>query len=103
MDFEGIKRAAEGYRENMSRFLRDLIAIPSESCGEEGVIKRTILEMERLGFDRTEIDPQGNALGWMGQGDKVIAFDGHIDTVGVGNILNWEQDQIGRASCRERV
>ena len=92
MDFEGIKRAAEGYRENMSRFLRDLIAIPSESCGEEGVIKRTILEMERLGFDRTEIDPQGNALGWMGQGDKVIAFDGHIDTVGVGNILNWEQD-----------
>ncbi len=92
MDFEGIKRASEGYRENMSKFLRDLIAIPSESCGEEGVIKRTILEMERLGFDRTEIDPQGNALGWMGQGDKVIAFDGHIDTVGVGNAGNWDHD-----------
>ena len=92
MDFECIKRASEGYRENMSKFLRDLIAIPSESCGEEGVIKRTILEMERLGFDRTEIDPQGNALGWMGQGDKVIAFDGHIDTVGVGNAGNWDHD-----------
>ena len=92
MDFEAIKKAAEGYREDMSKFLRDLIAIPSESCGEEGVIKRTILEMERLGFDRTEIDPQGNALGWMGQGDKVIAFDGHIDTVGVGNAGNWDHD-----------
>ena len=34
----------------------------SESCEEEGVIKRTIREMEALGFDKAEIDPQGNAL-----------------------------------------
>ena len=41
MDFEAIKRAAEGYRADMSRFLRDMIAIPSrESCEEEGVVKR---------------------------------------------------------------
>ena len=66
MDFEAIKRAAEGYQADMTRFLRDLIAIPSESCEEEGVINRTILEMERLGFDKAEIDPEGNALGWMG-------------------------------------
>ena len=92
MDFEAIKKAAEGYREDMSKFLRELIAIPSESCEEEGVIKRTIVEMERLGFDKAEIDPEGNALGWMGQGDKIIAFDGHIDTVGIGNIDNWEHD-----------
>ena len=92
MDFEAIKRAAQGYEADMSRFLRDLIAIPSESCEEEGVIKRTIAEMEKLGFDKAEIDPEGNALGWMGQGDKVIAFDGHIDTVGIGNISNWTED-----------
>ena len=92
MDFEAIKRAAEGYQADMTRFLRDLIAIPSESCEEEGVIKRTILEMERLGFDKAEIDPEGNALGWMGEGEKIIAFDGHIDTVGVGNRGNWEHD-----------
>ena len=85
MDFEAIKRAAQGYEADMSRFLRDLIAIPSESCEEEGVIKRTIAEMEKLGFDKAEIDPEGNALGWMGTGEKIIAFDGHIDTVGVGN------------------
>lgn len=92
MDFEAIKRAAKGYEADMSRFLRDLIAIPSESCEEEGVIRRTIREMEKVGFDKAEIDPEGNALGWMGTGEKIIAFDGHIDTVGVGNTANWEQD-----------
>ena len=92
MDFEAIKRAAKGYEADMSRFLRDLIAIPSESCEEEGVIRRTIREMEKLGFDKAEIDPEGNALGWMGTGEKIIAFDGHIDTVGVGNAANWDRD-----------
>ena len=92
MDFEAIKRAAQGDEADMSRFLRDLIAIPSESCEEEGVIKRTIAEMEKLGFDKAEIDPEGNALGWMGTGEKIIAFDGHIDTVGIGNISNWTED-----------
>ena len=53
MDFEAIKRAAKGYEADMSRFLRDLIAIPSESCEEEGLIRRTIREMEKLGFDLT--------------------------------------------------
>ena len=92
MDFEAIKKAAQGYEADMTRFLRDLIAIPSESCEEEGVIKRTIAEMEKLGFDKAEIDPEGNALGWMGTGEKIIAFDGHIDTVGIGNISNWTED-----------
>ncbi|MBE5784894.1 MAG: M20/M25/M40 family metallo-hydrolase, partial [Clostridiales bacterium] len=92
MDFDAIKKAAEGYIPAMSKFLRDLIAIPSESCEEGGVIRRTIAEMEALGYDKAEIDPEGNALGWMGSGDKIIAFDGHIDTVGIGNIANWEKD-----------
>lgn len=92
MDFEAIKKAAQGYLPQMTKFLRDLIAIPSESCEEEGVIRRTIAEMEALGFDKAEIDPEGNALGWMGEGSRIIAFDGHIDTVGIGNIANWEHD-----------
>jgi len=92
MDTERIRKAAQDYLPQMTRFLRDLIAIPSESCEEKGVIRRTIREMEALGFDRTEIDPEGNALGWMGRGEKIIAFDGHIDTVGIGNLANWEKD-----------
>ena len=48
MDFEAIKRAAEGYRDDMSRFLRDMIAIPSESCQEEQVVLRIARELEKL-------------------------------------------------------
>ena len=92
MDYKAIRQAAEAYLPDMTRFLRDLIAIPSESCEEEGVVKRTIAEMEALGFDKAEIDPEGNALGWMGTGEKIIAFDGHIDTVGIGNRDNWKFD-----------
>ena len=91
-NFDEIKRASEQYLPQMTKFLRDLISIPSESCEEEGVIRRTIAEMEALGFDKAEIDPEGNALGWMGTGEKIIAFDGHIDTVGIGNRANWEHD-----------
>ena len=39
MNFDAIKVAAEGYKDDMSKFLRAMIAIPSESCEEEGVIK----------------------------------------------------------------
>ena len=92
MDYEAIKKAAQAYIPDMTKFLRDLIAIPSESCDEEGVVRCTIEEMNKLGFDKAEIDPLGNALGWMGDGEKIIAFDGHIDTVGIGNIANWEHD-----------
>ena len=49
-------------------------------------------EMEKLGYDAVEVDGLGNVIGWMGEGDKIIAFDSHIDTVGIGNINNWEAD-----------
>ena len=48
--------------------------------------------MEKLGFDKVEIDPMGNILGYMGTGSTLIGFDGHIDTVGIGNRNNWEFD-----------
>ena len=92
MDFEAIKQAAQAYGPDMTRFLRDMIALPSESCGEEQVAKRIQQEMEKLGFDRAEIDGLGNVIGWMGEGEKIIAIDSHIDTVGIGNINNWTDD-----------
>ena len=39
----------------MSKFLRDMIAIPSESCGEKEVIVRIAEEMRAIGFDKVEI------------------------------------------------
>lgn len=92
MNFDAIKKAAESYEKDMTRFLRDLVRIPSESAEEEGVVKRIKEEMEKLGFDKAEIDPMGNVLGFVGDGDKIIAFDGHIDTVGLGEMSNWTFD-----------
>ncbi|MBQ7133854.1 MAG: YgeY family selenium metabolism-linked hydrolase [Ruminococcus sp.] len=92
MNFDAIKKAAENYEKDMTKFLRDLVAIPSESAEEEGVSKRILAEMEKLQFDKCEIDPMGNVLGWMGDGEKIIAFDGHIDTVGLGEMSNWTFD-----------
>ena len=92
MNFDAIKSAAKGYEADMTKFLRDLIAIPSESCEEEGVIRRIAAEMEKVGFDKVEIDGEGNVLGWMGHGPKIIAYDAHIDTVGIGNRENWKFD-----------
>ena len=92
MDFEAIKAAARGYQADMTRFLREMISHPSESCEEREVVHCIKAEMERLGYDKVEVDGLGNVIGWMGDGEKIIAIDSHIDTVGIGNLSNWEAD-----------
>jgi putative selenium metabolism hydrolase len=92
IDFAKVKEAAEGYRADMTRFLRALIKAKGMSCQEEEKAKLIQAEMVKLGYTRAEIDPLGNILGYMGTGETLIAFDGHIDTVGVGNIDNWTFD-----------
>lgn len=34
----------------------------------------------------------GNVLGYIGHGPRLVAMDAHIDTVGIGNIKNWDFD-----------
>ncbi len=92
MDFQKVKAQAENYKKDMTKFLRDLIKLPGESCNEEATILRIKEEMVLVGFDKIQIDPQGNILGYMGNGKTLIAYDAHIDTVGVGNIENWDFD-----------
>ena len=92
MDFAKIRAAAEGYEADMTKFLRAMVRIPGESAGEKGKIDCAAAEMRKLGFDKVEIDPMGNLLGYMGKGKTLIAFDGHIDTVGIGNRANWTFD-----------
>lgn len=92
MDFAKIKATSESYKSQMTKFLRDLIRIPGESTEEEGVINRIAQEMRDLQFDKVDIDPMGNVLGFMGTGETLIAFDAHIDTVGVGEKSNWKFD-----------
>jgi putative selenium metabolism hydrolase len=92
IDFAAVLARAEFYRPQISRFLREMVALPSESCQEQQVIERIRQEMVAVGFDRVEIDPMGNILGYIGSGKHLIAMDAHIDTVGVGNRDNWRCD-----------
>lgn len=92
MDAEKVKKAAEGYKDDMTAFLRAIVKNPGESAGEGNHVKTIENEMKKLDFDEVVVDPQGNVIGYMGDGDKIIAFDGHIDTVGIGNIDNWDFD-----------
>ncbi|MDO4556979.1 MAG: YgeY family selenium metabolism-linked hydrolase, partial [Lachnospiraceae bacterium] len=103
MNYEAINQAAKDYLPQMTRFLRDLIAIPSESAEEEMVIKRIEEEMKKLEFDKVEIDPMGNILGYMGSGETLIAYDAHIDNVGLGELCNWEFDPFEGYETDEEI
>ncbi len=91
-DSQAIMAQAEKHRAGMLRFLRDLIAIPSESCHERDIILRIQAEMEAAGFDEVRIDAMGNIRGRIGTGKHVIAMDAHVDTVGVGDAGSWKWD-----------
>jgi putative selenium metabolism hydrolase len=87
-----VARLAERDTPAMVKFLRDLIAIPSESAGERGVIARAREELAALDFDEIKVDGLGNLLGRIGDGPVVVALDGHLDTVGVGDASTWARD-----------
>lgn len=87
-----IHRLAERDTPDMVRFLRDMIAIPSESAEEQRVIARAREELEKLRFDEIRVDGLGNILGRVGNGPVVIALDAHLDTVGVGDPTTWTRD-----------
>lgn len=83
---------AQSLEPRITTFLADLVKIKSLS-GEEGrVAKRVAAEMKKLRYDEVTIDPQGNVIGRIGSGPKVIALDGHIDTVDVGDLSAWTTD-----------
>lgn len=84
---------ARSYSPAMVRFLKDLIAIPSESGQEKGVIDRIAREMRKLrAFDEVRIDGLGSLIGRVGRGPRVLAIDAHVDTVGVGDRKAWKHD-----------
>ena len=86
LDYAKIKEAAQNYQKDMTKFLREIVKNPGESCDEKAHIERIAEEMRNLGFDKVEIDPMGNVLGFMGTGETLIGFDAHIDTVGSATV-----------------
>jgi len=90
-----ILKKAEEYSNFTANNLSKLIKIKSLSGEEEGVAKALKQMMEEAGFDEARIDGLGNVIGRIGNGKKIIAIDGHIDTVDLGNLDAWEFDPLG--------
>src|SRR5581483_7157964 len=85
------KRVAEK-REAILAFMREICAIPSMDSQIGQVGARIGDEMKKLAFDQVRFDKMGNILGRIGSGPRVIVYDSHIDTVGIGERSAWQWD-----------
>ncbi|MGA9574638.1 MAG: YgeY family selenium metabolism-linked hydrolase [Lysobacterales bacterium] len=83
---------AQELEPDLAAFMQAIIRIPSLSSREDAVIERIREEMLRVGFDEVSVDAMGNLVGRMGSGPFVVAFDGHADTVDVGDLSLWDRD-----------
>ena len=92
MVVQDIKKKVEKNRENIIQFLREICAIPSMDGQLKDVGERIGAEMTKLGFEEVRFDKMGNILGRIGSGKRVIVYDSHIDTVGVGDSATWGWD-----------
>lgn len=89
---KALQHDVEANRNAIIRFLREICAIPSMDSQIRAVGERVAEEMQRLGFDEVRWDVQGNILGRIGNGARVIVFDSHLDTVGIGDRSQWAWD-----------
>ena len=92
MVVQEIRERVEKDRENIIQFMRDICAIPSMDSQLKEVGERIAAEMEKLGFEEVRFDKMGNILGRIGMGERVIVYDSHIDTVGIGDPASWDWD-----------
>ncbi|MDF1548613.1 MAG: YgeY family selenium metabolism-linked hydrolase [Bacteroidales bacterium] len=90
-----ILELANKYRDYTTENLSRLIKIKSLSTQEKEVQLELKRQMEAAGFDEVRIDGLGNVIGRIGNGSKILAIDGHMDTVDMGNMDNWDFDPLG--------
>ncbi|MFQ5611110.1 MAG: YgeY family selenium metabolism-linked hydrolase [Anaerolineae bacterium] len=78
----------------MLRFFREIVAIPSVDSDIEAVGRRVGEEMRKLGFDQVYVDQYGSIVGKIGRGEagRVLLYDSHLDTVGIGDPGQWQWD-----------
>src|SRR5512133_312438 len=79
-------------KDDIVSFMREICAIPSMDSKIGPVGERIGAEMRKLGYDEVRFDKMGNILGRIGSGSRVIVYDSHIDTVGIGDRSAWQWD-----------
>ncbi len=79
-------------RQTLIQFLREICAIPSMDSQIGPVGERIQTELRKLGYDEVRFDRMGNTLGRIGDGPRILVYDSHIDTVGIGDPDEWQWD-----------
>jgi len=90
-----IKELSEKYSDYTAQNLSKLVKIKSLSTQEKDVQLELKRQMEEAGFDEVRIDGLGNVIGRIGNGKRILAIDGHMDTVDMGNMKNWTFEPLG--------
>lgn len=90
-----IRELSEKYADLTAENLKALIRARSLSAKESEAASVLKQQMVDAGFDEVRSDGLGNVIGRIGNGSKILAFDGHIDTVDTGHLPNWTFDPFG--------
>jgi putative selenium metabolism hydrolase len=91
----GILTSAEADGAYLTDLLCRLIRIPSLSSQEKEAAELVKGEMLALKPDEVFTDPMGSVVTRYGNGPRVILYDSHLDTVGIGERKTWEFDPYG--------
>lgn len=91
-NYKQIMALAAKYGETTTENLSALVKIKSMSGEEKVVVYEIKRQMLEAGFDDVRFDGLGNVIGRIGNGKRILAIDGHVDTVDVGNPDNWSFD-----------
>ncbi len=92
---EACNSRVAAHRDAMISFLRDIVAIPSTDGNIGAVARRVERELRALGFSEIHYAPYGDIVARIGRGQRLILYDSHLDTVGVGDPNEWRHPPFG--------
>lgn len=84
-----IKEMCKKHQKDIRVFLQELISIESYTGTEEALAKCIKKKMHELGYDHVIETEYGDIVGVLGDGEKTILFDSHMDTVVVNDAKQW--------------
>jgi len=87
-----INQLVAQHQAGILQFFREIVAIPSMDSDIKEVGERVGEEMTKLGYDKVYVDKFGSIVGKIGNGPKILLYDSHLDTVGIGDPGQWPWD-----------
>ncbi len=98
-----ISKLVDSNKREIVCLLQKLIQIPSTTGNEGEIIKFLEKEMKIIGFKEVTVDKMGNLIGRIGNGPRILAIDGHVDTVEIGKQSYWKFDPLGGTEYNDNI